>query len=407
MSRFYLYIIVIFGFSCNTDKTPEEVLAKERISVFMKNQFDSQLDRGISLDPDIGLHSIQIAAYGLLGKTTLNRAQDEAVILIADASEQLQFIAGSYTLYASKNGSIIDKAFFKLHPKSIKGKSTNYVGPKTTSYNDRLGSMITGYFEDQHQNLVDTVFTLNYHIQTQTDKRLVQVNTEHNYYFKHTIPSKNDTKQLVGISSGNEYSKELTVIGSSGCPKNASIEVSDRYNVADSHQIFIVDLDDIIDDDGHIVSDGTHLMLTLHSEEVTSQYSGVVVNGGSKIIVQNPSFAGSYKITISSCGAIISKMDNLIFNPLISEIPYIIKDKQLMIGPLLSQLNQTIPDGTVVSISSNQCPDMSPAVSQTKNGISTLDIEDVLENCIATKFTIKINGVESELLLTKPNSNDS
>lgn len=407
MSRFYLYIIVLISFSCNTEKTSEELLIEDHVTVFLKNQYDSQLDSRISLDSAIELNSVHIAAYGLLGKTSLRRVKGKADIPMSDALDQLQFIAGTYTLYASKNGSVIDKATFNLHPKSIKGKSTNYVGPKTTSFNDRIGSMITGYFEDEHQNLVDTVLTLNYHIQTQNDKKLLQLETEHHYYFKHTIPSKNDTKQLVGISSGNEYSKEMTVIGSSGCPKKASIEISDRYNVADSHQIFIVDLDDIIDDDGHVVSDGTNLTLILQSDTSTSQYSAVVVNGSSKIIVQNPSLAGNYNIIISSCGAIISSLKNLYFEPIIDEIPYDINGEQLIIGPLLSQLNQTIPDGTLITLSSNQCPELNLKTSQTKNGISTFEIKDILKKCGSSKIIIKINGVEIELLLTKSNNNDS
>lgn len=407
MSRFYIYIIVILSISCSTENASEEILTEEQVSVFLKQEYDSQVDSHISLDAAIDLSSVQIAAYGLLGKTTISRTQDGTDILLSDVLDQLQFIAGTYTLYATKNGSIIDKAYLKIHPKPIQGKSTNYVGPKTTSYNDRIGSMITGYFVDEHHNLVDTALTLNYHIQTQTDKRIVQVDTDHQYYFNHTIPSKNDTKQLVGISSGNEYSKEITVIGSSGCPKNAIIEISDRYNVADGHQIFIVDLDDIIDDDGHVVSDGAHLLLTFQSDKVVSQYSAVVVNGSSKIIVQNPSLAGNYTINISSCGVIISSLRNLIFKPIINEIPYDIVGEQLFVGPLLSQLNQTIPDGTLITLSSNQCPDLNKKTTQTKHGIATFEIKDILEKCSSPKIIVKINGVETELLLTKTNNNDS
>ncbi len=406
MSRFYLYITLILCFSCQTEKKSEELLFEEPVSVFLKNQYDSQLDSLISLNSTIDLNSIHIAAYGLLGKTTLSRVQDKNDIRMADVLEQLQFVAGTYTLYASKNGSVIDKVAFKLHPKSIKGQSTNYVGPKTTSFNDQIGSMITGYFEDEHQNLVDTVLTLNYYIHTQKEKKLVQLDTEHRYYFKHTIPSKNDTKQLVGVSSGNEYSKKMTIIGSSGCPKNASITVSDRYHVADGHQIFIVDLDDITDADGHIVSDGTNLSLTLQSDGVLSRYSAVIVNGSSKIIVQNPSLPGLYTISISSCDTIISSLSNILFKPLISEIPYDIKGEQLTIGPLLSELNQTVPEGTLVSISSKQCPDKQ-FTTQTSNGLAVINLEDVITDCQSSRFTILINGVETELLLTKSNNNDS
>lgn len=407
MRYIIFYIIIFLCFSCHSEKSTELCTTEEARTVFNKNIYSSKADDFITFPSTVDLNDIEISISGLIGITQLNPLVQNSSIRIASIFENVRFNAGFYTLYASLNGHVVDKTSLQLYPKAIKGQSTNYVGPKTTSFNDSEGSMITGYFEDEHHNLVDTTLLLRYQIQSNTTKNVKDIMTDHDYYFTHTIPSKNNIRQLVGVSSGNEYSEEITVIGSSGCPQSATISISDRYNIADGHQIFNVNINDILDEDSNVVSSGTDLQLIIESSNYISQYGGVVINGSATFIILNPSVPGDYSLSILSCNRVIARKNNLFFKPVINSIPYTIKEKKIIVGPLLSQLKQSLPDGSIVNIYSEQCPEKKGLSSKTRNGLAVFDKEDILENCDSPAHTIIINGVQRELLLTNKSNNDS
>lgn len=407
MKTLYLYIIALLCFSCNMDKLNEDSSFKKSKTVFTKGSYDSKKDIDVSLNLLTDSNKVQISISGLFGISQLTKELTESNIPIFDIKQKVRFNAGHYTMNASIDGHVIDRATLLIHPKSIKGKSTNYVGPKTTSFNDQQGSMITGYFQDEHLNLVDTTLTLTYQIQSTTTKEIQNVSTDHDYYFKKIIPSKNNTRQLVGVSAGKEYSEEIIVIGSSGCPMSASMLILDRYNIADGHQIFTVDVNDIKDVDGADVKDGNDVALVIESENYKSQYGGVIINGSAKFIVLNPNIPGNYSISIISCNQIITQEKDLYFRPALQTIPYLVNAEELIVGPLLSQLNQSIPDGSLVELQSTHCPQRKVLSTQTKNGLAKFDIEEVKRDCQSSLYTISINGVSSELLLTNKNNNDS
>lgn len=395
MRKLLFYIVLLFIFSCG-EESIVFVLDKPE-QVFLSHNNNGQIDSEIPLKAIENFERVRFIINGLYGNTDITELNTNNSIQISDLPQQILNRAGTYTISASRNGIILDKCKLLIKAGQITGTSTTFSGPKTTSYNDKEGSMITGYFQDIHNNMVDTTLVLQYHIQGEGSKATESVPTDHTYYFTHVIDSKNDSKQLVGIETDDQYSSEILVKGNSGCPVEANMYLKHLYKVADGRQIFEVLVDQILDADNHEVADGSFVELTFRSEESQSNYFGEIVNGRATFIIQNPKIAGTYIIRIHACDKKIAQSNRIKFSPLVDDIPYEIGQQLITIGPLLSELYQTIPDGTEIILNMILDDKNIEIIQLSKSGFVSFLRKDLGDLSQTKDMYISLNGIERKI----------
>lgn len=387
-------------YSCENAGYNHETQKTYDIFIQDKYEFPSQQNT-VLINKDTSLQNINISISGMFGNTDISHLVKNGEIQLNTIPAFIRETAGTYKLLASNTQNIIDKSQLLILAGKIKGKSTNFIGPKTTPFEDTHGALITGFFQDSYNNLVDTTLALQYNLQIDDKLKIETIQTDHQYYFSHRIKPKNNKRQLIGIKSGNQFSDEMTVIGSSGCPITAEMSIYDRYNIADGRQLFTVQLDGFFDEGRHQIANGTSVSLRLKSKDYQSTYVGQIINGQVRFLLQNPNLAGRYFLEARSCNELIAKSESFYFKNSIQKINYLISGTILKIGPILSELNQIMPDGTPVLIESNSCPKSKIITLELEEGFALFNISELDNTCTSEEYTILINGVKKELLIKK------
>lgn len=394
MRYLVIYISIIFIYSCS--EAPPPIIQINHQKLFLAKETDMRKDSFITLRHLEERTNLRFSMCGMYGCSDITEFVVNNQIQLSKLPSQMLEQAGVYSIRASLNGNVLDRTKLIIPTGSMAGSSTTFTGPKTNSFNDREGSMITGYFQDQHKNLVDTNLVLHYHIQGPSSKSIQSVLTDHRYYFKHVIEAKNNSKQVVGIEADQQYSPEILIKGNSGCPSEANLYFKHVYPFADGRQIFQLAVDQILDADNHEVADGSYLEATFKSKHNQSTYFGQIVNGRSTFTIRNPQTPGHYKITVKACNKIIAQSLPLKFKSLVEEIPFNLDNENITIGPLLGQLHQMIPDGTEVWVTINEAVKIKRL---SKEGFVFIALEELTQLSTPYDMSIAINGVEKRLIV--------
>lgn len=390
----YLYIlsITLLVLGCKTNDTqPLKVL-------YPKNTTHRIISKKVGQDIKIkicesSIESEKVILTGLNAYYEIDHGFHNGCLYIKIDSTKLK-IAGEYELSTINTSEIIHLAHITLLPEVSYGKIDSYTGPKSLSYQDRKGSMITSFPVDKYNNATGQSETYTYNVQKgekQNRTNKVLNNTYPNFIIKKT----GESKIILGANTKEANTIEHSIRTLSGCAKNVIIKTENIHPYADGRQFFKVTTKILRDPQGQIIENGTsaNLYLTNEDGEIVSAYNSSVINGVVACWIKNPIYDGQYYIQAKVCNQKSNRIA-IHYKPIIKEITYAWSTEKntILVGPLASTTGNLITNGTPISVTFPSAKVKQEIVTSTYNGFATINLNKLWTSDIPNVAAIEIYG---------------
>lgn len=249
--------------------------------------------------------------------------------------------------------SVLQKGTITIHPSKKRIVMENYVGPQeifnTAKDFAMLVSVPTDTFDNPLADKTKIKVTEFFRSQQKTDSLEL-----HNLIGWRKIYAYPKTGKIIAtIACNNSTSEEFTVDIAANTPENFTIKANQTHNYADGNQVITFTTSILKDRYGNVVSDGTKVSFIIQNNlGYTLQTSGNTIGGIATGSILHPESAQTWKIKAYVVGMAESNWLQTSFIAALSEIPVAVipKKNKVIVGPLVSFIQQRIPDGALVTL---------------------------------------------------------
>ncbi|TQI71333.1 hypothetical protein JM79_2262 [Gramella sp. Hel_I_59] len=222
---------------------------------------------------------------------------------------------------------------------------------------------------------------------------------EHMFAWKNIYTREKAGKITVATSAEGVAGKEMISNVYPSLASDFSITTNSEHLYADGNQVTQLITSTITDDYGNVVSDGTSVEFVVQTEQgMKLKTSANTINGIATAQLLHPEKAGSWSIQANVTGMAVSSSVNIVFEPVLTEIPYEISDRSISVGPLKSFMNQLLPDGADVHLQLRLKNDnIYREKAPTQDGIANFRIPKTIAMEYIREITVESMGVRKKL----------
>ncbi len=228
-----------------------------------------------------------------------------------------------------------------------------YAGPTDLFAGGNDKAMIVAIPMDEFGNTVldssKVDLNTNYEGKWDTEALLVR----DNFTFKRITSPNRAGRMTFSLQSSHSSTKEIIVDINPGLPSDFNISYEQSHPYADGNELTTIVTSVIIDPIGNIIADGTlvHFIIK-NSELMPLSVSGQTINGIARAQILHPEEEEIYSIQAQVSGLAKSNTVELNFIQAVRDFNLIWKEneKELLLGPILSYMDQWIPDGFGIKI---------------------------------------------------------
>ena len=391
----FFIVITAITFSCVEKQEPENIaIATDAFKINIPtDQIVSKNGMDLSFktyDKD-KYQLLNLVISGTYGTTVLKPEldQDQLTIHIPKVISQR---AGILEWELIAQGTSLQKGNFRLLPDVRQLKTVeNYVGPRSIIANDRDYTMLVSIPVDHLDNLLPDGAELQ--MSQQFKGEITNAKKEISAGFSwQRIPAPLSTGRLITGSTMEQISsKELVVDIFPDIAVPFKIDASSNHNYADGNEIIILKTDQIKDQHGNIMTDGTLVTFFIKDDANNKwQTTASTLNGYAFAKALHPQSPSIWTVKGVITGMIESPELNIKFKSIIDEIPVAFSEnKTVTIGPLTSYLGQLVPDGIPVALKI----DGNDIILKTKNGIATYSFDTKIIEPNTYNVQIKTLGI--------------
>ncbi len=265
-----------------------------------------------------------------------------------------EFNSGLLTITASIKGENKAEKKVEIVPLVPAMPLDTYLGSKSIIANGSDWALIVGIPSDKHGNLVKEGTPILFKMirpDFALDNKLDQI--KYGLAFQKIFAKTLAGKTFVGVSTMNVHSREKELLEVADYPVDFNLIVQNTGNFADSRQNLRVKTSILKDRFGNVVPDGTSVKFIVKDprQKLRQLYSFTLM-GSADLYLQNPAVEGTVSIQGFVEGGGKSNIASFSFKNAIQDFPvsYNRKLNKIFIGPVISNLNQVMADGTVVDI---------------------------------------------------------
>ncbi len=303
-------------------------------------------------------------------------------------------IAGIYSLDITTEAGIhtVSQVWVKAG-KAVR-EIPSFIGPKTVSFKDKRGAMVTAFPVDRYNNPTHQSESLVFTSISDLDKKTANVKTQDTYAV-YDIDTKRQEKILIGASSQYAHTKEHQIRILTGCPENIQIKTAELFPIADGRQFFRIETNIMKDEWGRIIENGTFVSFIILDQDsrLYAKYQGMSVSGIASVWIKNPTQAGRYYIFASVCG-VQSETKQISLDALIDEVNYAWNNEQIVVGPITSALGQLVADGTLVSLSIFENNTKQEISKELRDGFVRFELDELWIDQELEEANIEIYGIQ-------------
>ena len=276
----------------------------------------------------------------------------------AGCIESIEKNAGLLTIQVVVEGIILAEKEINILPLTAKDPLDSYLGSKSIIANAKDWAMITVIPTDKFGNLVRANTAVQFDLlrpNNSVEKRIS--NTQYGITYQKITAQTQAGKTFVGVEVDNANSREKELLEVAGFPENFSIKAENKSLNADARQTFRIESNILKDGYGNIMPDGTVVIFNCKDADGSiRELNGYTIEGITEVFIQNPSVAGAISIEAFVPGGGVSNKLSLSFEVNTREIPFIIDriSSKIKIGPVLGNLNQLVPNGTLIFVKTPQ-----------------------------------------------------
>ncbi len=272
-----------------------------------------------------------------------------------------------------------------------------YFGPRSVIAGETDFSMLVVVPTDAYDNPLPNGTQTRIRAQFQDNIEENKVPTKDFIAWKNIYSKTKTGRILVGASCMETDSKELTTIIHPTLSEDFEIRAERNHNFADGNQIVRFFTDQLRDRYGNIVADGTLVdFMVVDSKGALLRTIGTTVNGMANANMLHPSKKEQWQITAYVTGAAKSNTISLSFAPAIAHLPIVLSEggREVRVGPILSFMEQRVPDGIEIKMAVNTSEGelMMERQTTSKNGMGIFLLEKAYFNTGTYRVTITAAG---------------
>lgn len=258
----------------------------------------------------------------------------------------------NWTLIAN-NKTILKNTIEIIPNTNTKTLIESYLGPRSIQAGNKDYSMLVVIPTDMFDNPLPKNTTVNIHKQFLENVSINEERTNNLIAWKNIISEKKSGNILVSSLCNATNSNELTTVIYPSNPVNFNINFKRNHSFADGNQVTQFITSTIKDEFGNIVSDGTlvEFFITTANNNILKTRA-TTINGIAIGKILHPDYATTWKVKSFVSGLAESNTITLTYKPIISDfnVEFTKQNRQIIIGPLQSFMNQLIPDGALVKL---------------------------------------------------------
>lgn len=233
-----------------------------------------------------------------------------------------------------------------------------YLGPRTVLADGIDFTMIVAVPEDEFGNPVATGTDVTF-VVTRPDLtvEVEELVTEHLLSYDRITARTVTGKTRVSVDVGDATGREMTFLEVAGLPAPFAVNVVDPTIPADGVSIVRVRTDQLVDEFGNVLPDGTDVILDASGATGRRRIKGETIKGVAEFSVEAPSTPGQVELVATASGR---TGETLIvdFPNALSELPIFTRPHldgiELVIGPVITTRGAYVAEGTIATITTDR-----------------------------------------------------
>ena len=240
------------------------------------------------------------------------------------------------------------KGRIQILPKDSVEHVETYFGPPDILAGGRDYSMFVSVPTDEFDNPMpdSTQVNLNYYFKDNLNHK--DLYTDGGIVF-HRIFSPKKSGRLFAVSEClDTYSKEFDVNIQPALPIDFSIYSEGHHRYADGNQVMALKTSELVDSFDNVVSDGTMVEFYIkNTQGDVLRTRGVTQKGIAIAEIVHPEYGDVWRIQAIVPGMAKSNVIDVNFEQVIKEyqVEFVENNREIILGPVQSYMNQRIPDG--------------------------------------------------------------
>ena len=242
---------------------------------------------------------------------------------------------------------------FIIKPQKEVSSMETYIGPPSIEAGGTDYTMLVVIPTDSLDNpLAENTLVQAKHQFLNSEKNK-EIYTKNLIAYKNIYSQKQSGRILVSSESLEVNSKEFSITVFPAIPIDFKITSSRVHEYADGNQITTFNTSKIIDKNNNIVSDGTYVTFFITNEKGNVLKTvGSTINGVASSKMIHPDYETQWSIKAYIDGIAESDVITLNYKQVIKDFNVLFSEnnREIIIGPLQSFMNQIIPDGMQVKL---------------------------------------------------------
>ena len=286
---------------------------------------------------------------------------------------------------------------FNIIPKAEVATMETYIGPPSIEAGGTDYTMLVVIPTDSLDNPVPTNTKVNARFQFLASEENDDIFTNNLIAWRNINSKRESGRMLVSSESLGINSKEFTINVWAAIPTDFKISAKRPHNYADGNQVTTFNTSVIKDKQNNVVSDGTFVTFFITNDNGNIlKTTGTTIEGVAHAKIIHPDFKDNWSIKAYVDGMAESDTITLSYQSVIEDfdVAFTNKNREILVGPLQSFMEQMIPDGLHVKLLIYKDNALIDTIIKTSfNGYVTFNLKPAVYQNDTYNFRIETAGI--------------
>ena len=286
---------------------------------------------------------------------------------------------------------------FNIIPKAEVATMETYIGPPSIEAGGTDYTMLVVIPTDSLDNPVPTNTKVNARFQFLASEENDDIFTNNLIAWRNINSKRESGRMLVSSESLGINSKEFTINVWAAIPTDFKISAKRPHNYADGNQVTTFNTSVIKDKQDNVVSDGTFVTFFITNDHGNIlKTTGTTIEGVAHAKIIHPDFKDNWSIKAYVDGMAESDTITLSYQSVIEDfdVAFTNKNREILVGPLQSFMEQMIPDGLHVKLLIYKDNVLIDTIIKTSfNGYVTFNLKPAVYQNDTYSFSVETAGI--------------
>ncbi|WP_281846176.1 hypothetical protein [Olleya namhaensis] len=286
---------------------------------------------------------------------------------------------------------------FNIIPKAEVATMETYIGPPSIEAGGTDYTMLVVIPTDSLDNPLPTNTKVNARFQFLASEENDDIFTNNLIAWRNINSKRESGRMLVSSESLGINSKEFTINVWASIPTDFKISAKRPHNYADGNQVTTFNTSVIKDKQDNVVSDGTFVTFFITNDHGNIlKTTGTTINGVAHSKIIHPDFKDNWSIKAYVDGMAESDTIALSYQSVIEDfdVAFANKNREILVGPLQSFMEQMIPDGLHVKLLIYKDNVLIDTIIKTSfNGYVTFNLKPAVYQNDTYSFSVETAGI--------------